>query len=379
MSRSYSFSSFFHERSSRPERPLRPKRLPLLIMVGFGALYLYVAWQNRNRPVMAQDAFPMMGTIMEIKVFAPGRDHPDQLLRAARETLKFQESLFSAYQESSFVSRLNRQPAGTPLTVEQSERDVLECLELARRVSEVTDGAFDISFASAGRFWRFDPENPRLPTEAERKEAIEKIDYRRVKVNPEVQTVALEGEGTRIGLGGIAKGFAVDKAIETLRAGGASGGLINAGGDIFLFGSKPKGKPWRVALQHPRNKKDRFPENGFDLKGDVAVVTSGDYERMFELDGKRYHHILNPKTGLPAEGLISVTVFSDSAGFADGLATGLFVMGPDKGLELVEQLDKVEALFILPDLSIRTSSGLPEKLAQVELHPKAERPSAPTP
>ncbi|MFP4379291.1 MAG: FAD:protein FMN transferase [Candidatus Sumerlaeia bacterium] len=387
---------------SETRRP-RMRKAPLYVMLGLGTVYLWVMMQSASSLEQAKNTYLLMGTQVEITVVAPRNKQPEALVEGAYREMKKMESLFNYYDPNSFVSRLNALPAGTPLKVQEGEEVVMDVLGTARQISELSDGAFDITFATVGKFWRFDPENPSLPTEEELASVRGKIDYRNVVVDRAAGTVMLKGEGTKINLGGIAKGSAVDRAILYLVNKGAKGALVNAGGDMYAMGYKidpnrdksdeeiapelqqglkqyserypdaeeiPEGMaPWVIGLQHPRDKESILPEGGFEMPSNMAVVTSGDYERMFEFEGKRYSHTINPKTGMPVSGLVSVSVFAQSAEYADALATAFTVMGPEKGPELARKLSGVEALFITEKTEVIHTNGIPDELKSIELKP----------
>jgi len=367
----------------------RPSRRPLLLMLGLGVLYLWVTWnikQGRDLVRVKQD-FAMMGTLVEITVVAPKTKEPQDLIEGARKEIARVEDLFSPYKKDSVVSRLNDLPAGTPLRLKPEEMDVMDVFEDAHDISESSDGAFDITFASVGDLWSFDPQNPRIPTQEEIAKALPRIGYRNVIADRQTATITLAKEGTRVGLGAIAKGAAVDRAVEYLKGKGATGAMVNAGGDLRVFGKKEDGSLWTIQIQHPRDNSRRIPEGGLPLDGDIAVATSGDYERAVMVNGKRYHHILNPRTGMPAEGLMSVTVWvpaamwddesaadqmggtmwAPSATRADGLATAFFVLGPEKGLALAERLKPVEAVFITEEGKIVCTPGVPDSIRNARL------------
>jgi thiamine biosynthesis lipoprotein len=358
-------------------------------MLGLGVLYLWVTWnikQGRDLVRVKQD-FAMMGTLVEITVVAPKAKEPQDLIEGARKEIARVEDLFSPYKKDSVVSRLNDLPAGTPLRLKPEEMDVMDVFEDAHDISESSDGAFDITFASVGDLWSFDPQNPRIPTQEEIAKALPRIGYRNVIADRQTATITLAKEGTRVGLGAIAKGAAVDRAVEYLKGKGATGAMVNAGGDLRVFGKKEDGSLWTIQIQHPRDNSRRIPEGGLPLDGDIAVATSGDYERAVMVNGKRYHHILNPRTGMPAEGLMSVTVWvpaamwddesaadqmggtmwAPSATRADGLATAFFVLGPEKGLALAERLKPVEAVFITEEGKIVCTPGVPDSIRNARL------------
>jgi len=364
--------SFRWRYSGQSDPRPRPSRRPLLFMLGLGALYLWVTWnihrekQGRDLARVKQD-FAMMGTLVEITVVAPKARDPLGLVEGARKEIARVEDLLSSYKKDSIVSRLNDLPAGASLRLKPEEADVLGVFETARTISDWSGGAFDITFASVGNLWSFDPGNPRIPTQEEIAKSLPRIGYRNVVVDRQAATITLAKEGTRVGLGAIAKGWAVDRAVEYLKKKGATGALVNAGGDLRAFGKKEDGSAWAIEIQHPREKSRHIPEEGFALEMDIAVVTSGDYERAVVVDGKRYHHILDPRTGMPAWGLMSVTVWAPSAMWADGLATAFFVLGPEKGLALAMRRKPVEAAFITEEGKILCTPGVPDSIRNARL------------
>jgi thiamine biosynthesis lipoprotein len=344
-----------------------------LIAICLWAIRINQSSKERRGLVRVKQVFQMMGTFVEITVVAPEAKDPVGMIEAARAEIARIDNLFSSYKEDSVVTRLNRLPAGAPFHLASQDVDVLEVFEAAAKISEWSEGTFDITFASVGRLWSFDPLKPRIPTQNEIAAALGSVGYRNVAVDRRSATITILKEGTQVGFGGIAKGAAVDRAIEHLKAVGARGAMVNAGGDLRAFGEKENGLPWKTGIQDPGDKSRRIPEGGLPLKGDVAVVTSGDYERFVVVDGKRYHHILNPRTGMPTEGLRSVTVWAPSAMWADGLATAFFVLGPEQGLALAQRLHRVEAFFITQDNKTLWTAGVPDSLRNAPLGPLSER------
>ena len=356
-------------------RQRRAVALWLLLCMAY-LIWCYVRWEKRREekaggaaeprtvtiPQPVKQEFPLMGGFAEIILVAPPGKDAEALITGARNEMTRLESIMNDHDPKSFVSRLNDLPPSTPLRVRPEEAEVLDVLESARRISELSGGAFDITFASVGRFWDFDPNHPRLPTREEIEKTLPKIDYRRVVVDRTTSSVLIVGEETRIGLGGIAEGTAADKAVTYLRSQGVSSALVNVSGDMFALGEKAPGVPWEIGLQDPRDKSRLLFR--IALK-DRAIATSGDYEKSFIIDGKRYHHILDPRTGMPTRGLISVTVLHPKAETADALATTIFVLGPKTGLELAEKLPDVEAILIDENEKIVVTSGLKNVFREV--------------
>jgi thiamine biosynthesis lipoprotein len=256
----------------------------------------------------------------------------------------------SRYREESELSRVNRQAANALVAVTDS---LFKVLQEAIRVSKLSSGAFDISFGSVGYLYDFRAR--RQPSAEELATGLATVNYRSIALDPEAKTVRFLQEGVRLDLGGIAKGYAVDRGIDILQSFGIRHARLSAGGDMRLLGDK-QGKPWIVGVRDPRSE-DR---NALVMPlSDVAVSTSGDYERFFFDDaGKRVHHILSPATGKPAKGVQSVTILGPDALTTDGLSTAVFVLGSAKGLELINRLDGIDAVIIDELRQVHYSDGL---------------------
>ena len=263
------------------------------------------------------------------------------------------ESLLSTWREGSDVLRLNAAAGQAPVNVHEDTRRVLDA---ARQVSEWTDGAFDVTFGALADIWKFDhDQDNRVPTPGEVAARRPLVGYRYVHVDPGPGTAVIERAGMRIHLGGIGKGYAVDRAVAILREAGLRDFMVQAGGDLYVAGVDGQ-VPWHLGIQDPRGPPDT-PFATVDV-ADATFSTSGDYERFFEQDGVRYHHILDPATGQPARGCRSVTIVARQATVADGLSTGVFVLGPERGMALVERLPDVEAVIVTADNRVLVSSGL---------------------
>jgi thiamine biosynthesis lipoprotein len=207
----------------------------------------------------------------------------------------------------------------------------------------LTDGAFDISYASMDRIWKFDNSMKQMPSEEIIKASVAKVGFQNIILNKINSTVFLKLKGMKIGFGAIGKGYAADKAKALLISKGVKSGIINASGDMNTWGKQPDGREWKIAITNPKNKNKVFAlfpiNNG-------AVVTSGNYEKYVNFNGKRYSHIIDPRTGYPSSGIISVTIFAPKAELADALATSVFVMGKEAGLDRINQLPKIECIII---------------------------------
>lgn len=289
----------------------------------------------------------LMGTFVTISVYDGDRSRASSAIEHAFEAIEKVDRLMSTYKKDSEVSRLNRNGY-----LDFVSSELAYVLRKARQYSEMSDGAFDITVKPVLDLYKrsFETRNS-LPDAKELAEVLKLVDYRNVVVVD--KRVELKPKGCMIDLGGIAKGYAIDQAIKALQENQINHGLVNAGGDIRTFGTKPDGTQWKVALQNPRDPDDYITK--LELN-DRAVATSGDYERYFD-ESKSTHHIMDPKTGKSATELISVTVVAERAIDADALATAVFVLGEKRGMDLIDPLENTEALIITTDRKIVKSKG----------------------
>ena len=261
------------------------------------------------------------------------------------------EGLFSRTREGSDVWRVNH-AGGAPTAVSPA---TCELLRLALEAGEKSAGAFDVTIAPASSLWDFTAADPAVPSEEALAAAAAKVDYSRVTVDQRTATVTLAGDGTQIDLGGIAKGYIADRLADYLTEKGVSSALLDLGGNIYVLGKK-SGRPWRVGIRDPQNPQGLAAMVEAE---NASVVTSGVYERGFTVNGVGYHHILDPATGKPVRnGLASVTIVSDKSAQCDALSTACFVLGEEAGMQLVDSLAGVEALFIREDGTLVASKGL---------------------
>lgn len=270
------------------------------------------------------------------------------------------ERLMSTWIPDSDVSRVNRAAGVAPVAVGPDVRSVLET---AQQVSAWTNGKFDVTFGALSGIWKFDhDQDGRLPDLKDVRRQLSLIDYRAVRIDHAAGTVFLARRGMSIHLGGIGKGYGIDRGAEILRARGLSDFMIQSGGDVYAGGLKD-GRPWRLGVQDPRGAPDRrFAE--LELSNGT-FSTSGDYERFFIKNGRRYHHVLDPSTGEPARGARSVTIVANRAAVADGLSTGVFILGPHSGMALIERLPDVEGVIVSDRNEILISSGLRDAISIV--------------
>jgi thiamine biosynthesis lipoprotein len=295
------------------------------------------------------DAIDLLGTRVSVELGADdaarGRDLVAEVMR---EYHRFDDAM-STYKPDSEISRVNAQAAQAPMVISE---ELFRLVERSLELSRASGGAFDITYDSVGYLYDFRARQ--RPTEEQIEERLGAVDYRHVVLDRERRTIFFETPGVRINVGGIAKGWVVEHAAVLLRARGIEHALLNAGGDTRVIGDR-RGQPWVVAIRHPRAADEvvtRLP------LVDEAISTSGDYERYFEENGRRYHHIINPATGQPTEGILTVTVIGPDGTLTDGLATTIFVLGAAKGLELVEAYPGYETIIVDAAGKVSYSKGL---------------------
>ncbi|NJY63850.1 FAD:protein FMN transferase [Salinimicrobium sp. CDJ15-81-2] len=293
-----------------------------------------------------------MGSRFEITVIANNKAEADEYIDLAVAEIVRIEKLISSWDPNSQTSKINLNAGLQPVTVDP---ELFSLLKRAIKISEITDGAFDISYASMDRIWKFDGSMKEMPSEEEIKASVSKVGFKNILLDEKNSTVFLKNSGMKIGFGAIGKGYAADMAKDVLLSKGVSGGIINASGDMNTWGKQPDGREWMVAITNPLNKDRAFAL--LPLR-EGAVVTSGDYEKFVQFNGVRYSHIINPKTGYPATGIISVSVFAPKAELADALATSVFVLGKEVGLDRIDQLPQVECIIIEANGNISTSKNI---------------------
>ena len=327
-------------------RTIQGKVVVVICVVIAVLLSAVIVQKYRLKPLKQTEM--IMGTLVEITVI-PGNE---KAIREAFEALRKVDALMSTYKEDSEISILNREGKA------QVSEETLEVIENAIKFSNLTDGAFDITCRPLINLWKRAKKEEKVPTEEEIEEAISLVDYQRIIL--EANQIRLEKKGMQIDLGGIAKGYAVDKAIEALKKNGIKRALVNAGGDLYALGTDRQGEKWQIGVQDPREE-DKIIDI-IKVK-DKAVATSGDYRRYFSLEGKRFSHIVNPKTGLTVQDVpMSVTIIGPDATTTDALSTGVFVLGPEEGMKLIESLPEVEGMIISEGMKKLTSQGWEEFL-----------------
>lgn len=295
----------------------------------------------------------LMGNRFELTVVGENGQKALEDMEAAIAEIQRIEQLLTTFSQDSDTARINASAGKSPVVVAQ---EVIELVNRARRISELTQGAFDISYGSIDkRLWNFDVSMKTLPDADTAKKAIHLIDYRNIVTDIENHTVFLKREGMRIGFGGIGKGYAAEKAKALLRTRGVHSGIVNAAGDLTAWGYQPDGKPWTIGIADPNASRTAFSYLNIT---NTSVATSGNYEKFITIDGQRYSHTIDPKSGLPVKGIKSVTIFCPNAEIADAMATPVMVMGIRVGLDLVNQVKGLECIVVDDSDCFHTSKNI---------------------
>lgn len=294
----------------------------------------------------------MLGSPFEITVIAKDTIEGNYFADLAVAEVKRIENQISDWIPTTQISEINRNAGKKAIKVDD---EVFELLQRAIKISKLTNGAFDISYASMDKIWKFDGTMKEMPSTEAIKKSVEKIGYQNIILDDKEKTVFLKLEGMKLGLGGIGQGYIADKVKALLQSKGCSSGIVNVSGDINTWGKQLDGKPWTIGIINPMNKNKVFAT--FPIE-DSAVETSGSYEKFVMFNGVRYSHIIDPRTGYPATGIVSVSVFAKQTEVADALATGIFVLGVEVGLDLVNQLKGIQCIIVDDKGKIHTSKGI---------------------
>jgi thiamine biosynthesis lipoprotein len=288
----------------------------------------------------------------EMTVVAKDTVEANQYIDLAIAEVKRVENLVSDWKPETQISHVNQNAGIQPVKVDE---EVFQLVKRSIKISKLTDGAFDISYASMDKIWKFDGSMKEMPTAEAIKKSVEKVGFQKIILDEKEKTIFLRDKGMKLGLGGIAQSFIADNIRDLLKRKGCTSGIANVSGDIAAWGKQPDGKPWTIGIINPMNKNKIFAT--FPLV-DSSVETSGTYEKYVVFDGIQYSHIINPKTGYPAQGIVSVTVFAKQTEIADGLAKGVFLFGVEAGLNLVNQLKGIECIIVDSKGKIYSSKGI---------------------
>lgn len=297
----------------------------------------------------------LMGTLVSITSVAADEAAAQRAAASALKEIRRLEELLSTWIPTSELSRLNEAAGREPVMI---SRDTMDVLARSLEVAQLTEGGFNIAVGPAIQAWSV-TEQSSIPSEEQLHRLLPLVELSALRLDETRRTAYLTRVGMRVDVGGIGKGFAADRAVEAMRTAGATAGVVALSGDIKTFGRMPDEEAFLFGIQHPRKESALLAT--IELH-DEAISTAGDYERFFERDGVRYHHILDPKSLQPARECQSVTVIAKEGVMADGLDTGIFVMGPTRGMELVERLPDVEAVIVDRNGHILVSSGLKSRV-----------------
>ena len=318
-------------------------------------LYIFLLLSLVSKSQVAQkDGLILMGSTFEITLICDTKEEAQKNMVIAIDEIKRIEKLISSWYPNSETSLINKNAGIRPVKV---DKELFELIKRSIKISNLTKGYFDISYAAFDKLWRFEKtkKEQNLPDSTTIRNYLKLVNYKNIVLNEKGHTIFLKLKGMKIGFGAIGKGYAAYKTKQVLQKNGVKNGLINASGDLTAWGTNINDNPWKIAVTNPKNKTLNIAE--FRLKNQ-AVVTSGNYEKYFYNNGKRYAHIINPKTGYPAEGIASVTIFGPNAEICDALATSVYIMGAKKGLEFIETIKGFDALIIDDKNKIFSSSNL---------------------
>lgn len=295
----------------------------------------------------------LMGNRFELSVVWQNETEAMHLIEQAVEEIRRIEKLLTTYSEDSQTSLINQQAGIAPVKV---DREVFELIRRSQKISAVTQGAFDITYGSVDkRLWNFDKNMTALPDADTARQSVHLINYQNVILDEEACTVFLKKPGMRIGFGGIGKGYAAEQAKSVLKSLGVTSGIVNASGDLTAWGHQPNGQEWTIGIADPDAARTPFSYLSIT---DMAIATSGNYEKYVMIGGKRYSHTIDPKTGLPVTGIKSVTIISPNAEIADAMATPVMIMGIRAGLDMINQVKGLACIIIDDNDEIYTSRNI---------------------
>lgn len=294
-----------------------------------------------------------MGNHFEISVVSDDEAWAEERIDMAVDEIRRIEKILTTFKDDSETALINNNAGIKPVKVSE---EVFRLIERSKRISHITQGAFDISYGSIDkRLWNFDKTMTSLPDPKLAKQMVRLINYRNIILDYEHHTVFLKEKGMRIGFGGIGKGYAAEMAKTVMQNAGVTSGVVNASGDLAAWGYQPDGKPWTIGIVHPDAADMPF---SYMNVTNMAVATSGNYEKFVMIDGKKYSHTINPRTGLPVRGIKSVTIISPNAELCDALATPVTIMGVTAGMHLINQLKDIECVIIDDDNKLYTSNHI---------------------
>lgn len=319
-------------------------------------LYFKILFFLTTTSLEAQEIYTknvvLMGSDFEITIVENNNSEANRLINIAIKEISRIESLISSWDKNSQTTLINYNSGIKPVKV---DTELFNLISRSIKVSNLSQGAFDISYASLDKVWFFDKKMQKIPSDDQVAKSVAKVGFENIILNEKEQTVFLKLKGMKIGFGAIGKGYAADRAKEILIKNNVKSGIINASGDLTAWGQKPSGEDWMVAIVNPLNKTKVF--SWLPIKN-KSIVTSGNYERFINFDGKSYSHIIDPRTGYPCQGILSVTIITENAELADALATSVFVLGEEIGMNMINQLKGVDCIIINSDNKIIKSKNI---------------------
>ena len=300
-----------------------------------------------------KQSMKLMGNQFEISIVADEENFAQQKIKEAVAEIIRIEELLTTFKPNSQTNQINDQAGIAPVKVDS---EVFQLIKRSIRISEISQGAFDITYGSIDKkFWNFDVHMDSLPKPEDAKKAVALINYKNVILDPLTETIFLKEKGMRIGFGGIGKGYAADRARKILQEAGIKNGIVNASGDLVTWGNQADGKPWTIGIADPEHQLKPFSYLNIS---NMAIATSGSYEKYAVIDGKKYSHTIDPHTGFPVRGIKSVSIICPQAELADALATPVMVMGVEVGLNLINQLKNIACIIIDDDNNLFTSKNI---------------------
>lgn len=321
---------------------------------------LLVIVSTTTAQVARKRTVKLMGSRFDITMVAKDEADAEAYIDTAIAEISRIENLISDWIPTTQLSEVNKNAGIQPVKV---DAELFDLTQRAIAFSKLTDGAFDISYASMDKIWKFDGSMTEMPSPEAIKKSVEKVGYQNIILNKEELTIFLKLTGMKLGFGSIGKGYAADKTKQLLMQKGVKAGIVNASGDMNSWGRQPNGKKWKVGITNPLNPEKTFA--AFSLENN-AVVTSGTYEKFVVLDGKKYAHIIDTRTGYPARGIASVTVFAPSAELANGLSTAIIVMGQEAGMNLIAQIPNVSCVIVTDEGKIFKSKKIDLKKTKID-------------
>jgi thiamine biosynthesis lipoprotein len=295
----------------------------------------------------------LMGNRFELSVVGPDEQWANEKIDAGISEIQRIETLLTTFNDNSETNRVNANAGIAPVEV---SRETFELIQRSIRISALTQGAFDISYGSIDkRLWNFDQQMTELPDRETAKKMVRLINYKNIILDDEKCTVFLREKGMRIGFGGIGKGYAAERAKQVMKLQGVESGVVNASGDLTTWGLQPNGKQWTIAISDPNNSLQAF---SYMEISDMAVATSGNYEKFVVINGKKYSHTIDPHTGLPVSGIKSVTIITTNAEIADAMATPVTIMGINAGMDMINQMKNIEAVIVDDNDNLYTSKNI---------------------